>query len=67
MSAFFAITSAGIPLGAAITGWVIARGGFRITYAGAAVLLAVGAALLAAAVRRVEPVLEAVPAPTPSS
>jgi MFS family permease len=67
MSAFFAITSAGIPLGAAVTGLVLARGGFRITYVGVAVLLGVGAALLGAAVRQVEPVLDAVPAPTPSS
>jgi MFS family permease len=66
MSAFFAITSAGIPFGAAVTGYVLERGGFRITYAATAVLLGTATVLLAAGLRRITAV-EAVPAVTPSS
>jgi predicted MFS family arabinose efflux permease len=33
IAAFFAISSAGTPAGAALTGWAIARGGFETTYA----------------------------------
>jgi MFS family permease len=66
VAAFLAITSAGTPLGAALTGYVIERAGFRITYAGVAVAMTLATLLLVWCVRRVARVPEAAPAPSPS-
>jgi MFS family permease len=53
-SAFFAITSAGIPVGAAVAGYALDRGGFRMTYGGIAALLTLATVLLATGIRRIE-------------
>ena len=65
VSAFLAITSAGTPLGAAVTGYAIARAGFGATYAGVAAAMSLATLLLAWSVYRVERVPE-VAAVTPS-
>jgi MFS family permease len=64
VAAFLAITSAGTPLGAAVTGYAIERAGFAPTYVGIAAAMTLAVAVLALAVRR----MRALPAPvaTPS-
>jgi MFS family permease len=64
VSAFLAITSAGTPLGAALTGYAIGRAGFAPTYSGIAGAMTLAVVVLAVAVRR----MRALPAPlaTPS-
>lgn len=59
VSAFLAITSAGTPLGAAVTGYVIARAGFAPTYAAVAAAMSLATALLALSVYRVARLPEA--------
>jgi MFS family permease len=66
VAAFLAITSAGTPLGAAVTGYAIDRAGFRVTYAGVAVAMTVATLLLVWCMRRVARAPEAVPVATPS-
>jgi len=65
VSAFLAITSAGTPVGAAVTGYAISRAGFGPTYAVVAAGMTLATVLLALSVYRVERLPE-VPALTPS-
>jgi predicted MFS family arabinose efflux permease len=62
VSAFLAITSAGTPLGAAVTGYAIAGVGFRPTYVGIAAVMTLATLLLALCVRRSRETADAVPA-----
>jgi MFS family permease len=66
VAAFLSITSAGIPLGALVTGYAIERVGFRATYGGVASAMTFATLLLMWCVRRVNAIPAAVPAPTPS-
>jgi MFS family permease len=66
MSAFFAITSAGVPFGALFTGVAMDRVGFRTTYAGIAAMLTIGTFLLAFCVRRLGAAPEVAAAATAS-
>jgi MFS family permease len=66
MSAFFAITSAGVPLGALLAGIAMDRVGFRTTYVGVAAMLTLGTFLLAFCVRRLGAVPEVGAAATAS-
>ena len=62
VAAFLAITSAGVPLGAALTGWAIGQAGFRTTYAGIAAAMTLATLLLVWCVRRVSALPAAAPA-----
>ncbi len=53
VAAFLSITSAGTPLGAALTGYAIERAGFRMTYAVIAAAMTAATLLLVWCVRRV--------------
>jgi MFS family permease len=66
VSAFLAITSAGTPLGAAVTGYAIARAGFGPTYVGVAGGMTIATLLFALSVRRAREAPDALPAATPS-
>jgi predicted MFS family arabinose efflux permease len=59
VAAFLSITSAGTPLGAALTGYAIARLGFSATYVGIATALTAATALLAWCVREGRPAMAA--------
>jgi MFS family permease len=61
VAAFLSITSAGTPIGAALTGYVIARAGFRPTYAAVAATMTLATILLFWCVRRAARAVEAVP------
>ena len=63
VAAFLSITSAGIPLGAVLTGYAIERTGFRTTYAAVAAAMTFATLLLVWCVRRVS----AVPAVAPAT
>lgn len=67
VAAFLSITSAGTPLGAAITGYAIARAGFHPTYAAVAAAMTLATLLLAWCGRRSVAGVEAAPAVSPSS
>ena len=62
VAAFLSITSAGTPLGAAVTGYAIEGAGFRTTYAGIALAMTLATLLLAWCVRRVSALPAAAPA-----
>jgi MFS family permease len=66
VAAFLSITSAGTPLGAAVTGYAIAGAGFRVTYAGVAAAMTLATALLVWCARRATRAPEVVPAVSPS-
>jgi predicted MFS family arabinose efflux permease len=66
VAAFLSITSAGTPLGAAMTGYVIAAAGFRATYAGIAAAMTLATGLLVWCVRRTSRAPDALPAVSPS-
>ena len=55
VAAFLSITSAGTPLGAAVTGYAIASAGFGVTYAGIAASMTLATVLLAWCVRAGRP------------
>jgi predicted MFS family arabinose efflux permease len=66
VAAFLSITSAGVPLGALVTGYAIERLGFRVTYGGVAAAMTFATLLLVWCVRRASALPAAVTAPTPS-
>ncbi len=66
VAAFLSITSAGTPVGAAVTGYVIERAGFRFTYGLVAAAMTLSTLLLVWCVRRVSAIPAAAPVPTPS-
>jgi predicted MFS family arabinose efflux permease len=66
VAAFLSITSAGTPLGAAVTGYAIAAVGFRTTYGGVAVAMTLSTLLLVWCVRRASAAPDAAPAVNPS-
>lgn len=59
VAAFLSITSAGTPLGAALTGYAIERAGFRMTYGGVAAAMTVATLLLVWCLRRLSAVPKA--------
>jgi MFS family permease len=61
VAAFLSITSAGTPLGAAVTGYAIERAGFRFTYGAVAGAMTLATLLLVWCVRRVNALPAAVP------
>jgi predicted MFS family arabinose efflux permease len=61
VAAFLSVTSAGTPLGAALTGYVIAGAGFRVTYAGIAAAMTLATVLLVWCARRATHAPDAVP------
>ena len=61
VAAFLSITSAGTPLGAAVTGYAIARAGFGATYGAVAAAMTFATLLLVWCVRRVSTLPAAVP------
>jgi predicted MFS family arabinose efflux permease len=61
VAAFLSITSAGTPLGAAVTGYAIARAGFGVTYGAVAAAMTFATLLLVWCVRRVSELPVAVP------
>jgi len=63
VAAFLAISSAGTPLGAGLTGYAIAHAGFGTTYAGVAAAMTGATLLLVWCVRRAT-AIAAVPATT---
>jgi MFS family permease len=66
VAAFLSITSAGTPLGAAVTGYAIAAAGFRMTYGAVAGAMTLSTFLLVWCVRRAAGVPDAAPAVIPS-
>jgi predicted MFS family arabinose efflux permease len=66
VAAFLSITSAGTPLGAAVTGYAIAAAGFRMTYGAVAAAMTLSTFLLVWCVRRTARVPDAAPAVSPS-
>jgi predicted MFS family arabinose efflux permease len=64
VSAFLAVSSAGTPAGAAVTGWAIARAGFGTTYAVIAAAMTAATLLLVWCVHETQ---APVAAPTPAS
>jgi predicted MFS family arabinose efflux permease len=66
VAAFLAISSAGTPLGAGLTGYAIAHAGFRTTYAAVAAAMTGATLLLVWCVRRAR-VPESAPVLTPST
>ena len=66
VAAFLSITSAGTPLGAALTGYAIAAVGFRTTYGAVAAAMTLSTLLLVWCVRRAAGVPDAAPAVSPS-
>jgi predicted MFS family arabinose efflux permease len=66
VAAFLSITSAGTPVGAAVTGYAIGAVGFRATYGGVAAAMTLSTLLLIWCVRRAAGVPDATPAVTPS-
>jgi MFS family permease len=66
VAAFLSITSAGTPLGAAVTGYAIAAAGFRATYGAVAAAMTLSTLLLVWCVRRATAAPDAAPAVTPS-
>jgi MFS family permease len=64
VAAFLSITSAGTPLGAAVTGYAIAHAGFRTTYGAVAAAMTLATLLLVWCVRRVSALPAAVPSPS---
>jgi predicted MFS family arabinose efflux permease len=67
VAAFLSITSAGTPLGGAVTGYAIARAGFHATYAVVAAAMTLATLLLAWCGRRAVAAVDAAPAVTPSA
>jgi len=66
VAAFLSVTSAGTPLGAALTGYAIAALGFRVTYGGIAAAMTAATLLLLWCVHRARTAPDAVPAVSPS-
>jgi MFS family permease len=66
VAAFLSITSAGIPIGAAATGYAITAVGFRTTYGAVAAAMTLSTLLLVWCVRRVSAAPDAAPAVSPS-
>ena len=66
VAAFLSITSAGVPLGAAVTGYAITAVGFGTTYGAVAAAMTLSTLLLVWCVRRAEAVPDAAPAVSPS-
>jgi MFS family permease len=66
VAAFLSITSAGTPLGAAVTGYAIAAVGFRTTYGGVAAAMTLSTLLLVWCVRSASAAPDAAPAVSPS-
>jgi MFS family permease len=66
VAAFLSITSAGTPLGAAVTGVAISALGFRAAYGGVAAAMTLSTLLLVWCVRRASAVPDAAPAVSPS-
>jgi MFS family permease len=67
VAAFLSITSAGTPLGAALTGYAIAAAGFRTTYGAVAAAMTASTLLLVWCVRRASAAVpDAAPAVSPS-
>jgi predicted MFS family arabinose efflux permease len=62
VAAFLSITSAGVPLGAAVTTYAIAAFGFRATFGAVAAAMTLSTLLLLWCVRRASAVPDAVPA-----
>jgi MFS family permease len=66
VAAFLSITSAGTPLGAAVTGYAITAVGFRTTYGAVAAAMTLSTLLLVWCVRRSAAAPDAAPAVSPS-
>jgi predicted MFS family arabinose efflux permease len=66
VAAFLSITSAGTPLGAAVTGYAIGRAGFGATYGGVAAAMTLATLLLAWCAHRLGASPAVAPATSPS-
>jgi MFS family permease len=60
VAAFLSITSAGVPVGALVTGYAIERLGFRMTYGGIAAAMTFATLLLVSCIRRASAASDAV-------